>query len=389
MRILYFRWRVFVNQDVIKTFEKLGYTVDTVVHDDEGYGDNPDIERVMEDYLNDPQANYEFVFSMNYFPGIARACHRHGVKYVSWTCDNPLISMYDKSIFLPENYIFAFDKTNYLEFKGMGVENIYYLPLAAETERVGRVITKYSGEKIYAHDISFVGSLYQNNSYDKMSYSFPEYLRGYLDAVIEAQLNISGGNIVEAMLSADILGEIQKNYKLEKSEDSFSDLSLVFQTTILGFKIAQIQRRRGLIELSKNFDVALYTTSNTEDLIRIDNRGKADYWSQMPLIFNGSKINLNFTIPNIKSGIPLRVWDVLGCGGFLLTNFQAEMPYYFENAKHLVYFEDNRELVEKARYYLSHEEERLEIAKNGYELVKSKHSYEARLKEIIGIVRRG
>lgn len=60
-----------------------------------------------------------------------------------------------------------------------------------------------------------------------------------------------------------------------------------------------------------------------------------------------SKINLNFTIPNIKSGIPLRVWDVLGAGGFLLTNYQAEIPYYFKEGEDLVCFDGIDDLCEK------------------------------------------
>ena len=52
----------------------------------------------------------------------------------------------------------------------------------------------------FAGGISFVGNLYEKNSYDELETRFPEYLRGYFDAVMEAQLNISGGNIIEPML---------------------------------------------------------------------------------------------------------------------------------------------------------------------------------------------
>lgn len=44
----------------------------------------------------------------------------------------------------------------------------------------------------YRGDVAFVGSLYERNSYDKIKNRLPEYLRGYFDAVMEAQLNISG-----------------------------------------------------------------------------------------------------------------------------------------------------------------------------------------------------
>lgn len=80
------------------------------------------------------------VFTVNYFPLISNVCERTGVKYVSWTCDNPLISMYHESVFHACNYIFTFDKTNYLEFRGMGVKHIWYLPLAVDTERMDALL---------------------------------------------------------------------------------------------------------------------------------------------------------------------------------------------------------------------------------------------------------
>ena len=51
---------------------------------------------------------------------------------------------------------------------------------------------------------------------------------------MEAQLNISGANIVEPMLTTNILEQLQEYFQLEKSEGSFSDLGLIFQTTVLG-----------------------------------------------------------------------------------------------------------------------------------------------------------
>lgn len=114
--------------------------------------------------------------------------------------------------------------------------------------------------------------------------------------------------------------------------------------------------------------------------------GSVDYWSEMPKVFRASKINLNFTIPNIKSGIPLRVWDVLGAGGFLLTNYQAEIPLYFTEGEDLVCFDGIEDLREKAAYYLSHEEERNRIAGQGYEKVKKYHSYLNRIQTILKII---
>lgn len=373
MRILYYQWNVFNNLDILTAFATLGYRTDTFTEIDE-----------IEQY---DIRDYDFVFSVNYFISLSNYCQGQGIRYVCWTCDNPLISMYDQSVFNSCNYIFAFDKTNMLEFQQIGVQHIWHLPLAVNTDRLDKVIAEPDASiDSYAAEIAFVGSLYERNTYDKMSDKLPEYLRGYLDATMEAQMNISGGNIIEDMLTTPIMEEIQQYFELEKADDAFSNLSLIFQTTVLGFKIAQMQRRRSLIELSKSHQVNVYTLSDTSDLIRVHNCGSADYWKVMPKVFHESKINLNYTIPNIKSGIPLRMWDVLGCGGFLLTNYQAEIPYYFKDGEDLVCFDGIEDLKKKADYYLTHEDERRAIAQNGYDKVKNGHSYVDRIMEMMDII---
>ncbi len=395
MHILMYRWKAYNYRDIEQTFLLLGHTVDNIEQELGSYDVSPEFERVIEEKIRG--THYDMVFTVNYFPLISNVCERTGVKYVSWTCDNPLISMYHESVFHDCNYIFTFDKTNYLEFREMGVKHIWYLPLAVDTERMDALLgapekperrnaTQDSEMRKYRGDVAFVGSLYERNSYDKIKNRLPEYLRGYFDAVMEAQLNISGANIVEPMLTTNILEQLQEYFQLEKSEGSFSDLGLIFQTTVLGFKIAEIERRRALIELSKHYRVNVYSNSDVSDLLRIQYCGSVDYWSEMPKVFRMSKINLNFTIPNIKSGIPLRIWDVLGCGGFLLTNYQAEIPYYFKEGEDLVCFDSLEDLCEKVGYYLEHEEERKRIAWNGYRKVREKHSYIERIRTILDTV---
>lgn len=395
MHILMYRWKAYNYRDIEQTFLLLGHTVDNIEQELGSYDVSPEFERMIEEKIRG--THYDMVFTVNYFPLISNVCERTGVKYVSWTCDNPLISMYHESVFHACNYIFTFDKTNYLEFRGMGVKHIWYLPLAVDTERMDALLgapekperrnaTQDSEMRKYRGDVAFVGSLYERNSYDKIKNRLPEYLRGYFDAVMEAQLNISGANIVEPMLTTNILEQLQEYFQLEKSEGSFSDLGLIFQTTVLGFKIAEIERRRALIELSKHYRVNVYSNSDVSDLLRIQYCGSVDYWSEMPKVFRMSKINLNFTIPNIKSGIPLRIWDVLGCGGFLLTNYQAEIPYYFKEGEDLVCFDSLEDLCEKVGYYLEHEEERKRIAWNGYRKVREKHSYIERIRTILDTV---
>ena len=102
----------------------------------------------------------------------------------------------------------------------------------------------------------------------------------------------------------------------------------------------------------------------------------------MPLVFKQSKINLNITLRGMKGGVPLRAIDIMGCGGFLLSNFQSGFLDYFVPGEDFVYFENKEDLLYKIDYYLEHEEERKEIAGNGHDKIAAGHTYRHRVREM-------
>ena len=105
----------------------------------------------------------------------------------------------------------------------------------------------------------------------------------------------------------------------------------------------------------------------------------------MPLIFHFSKINLNPTAKSIRTGLPLRLFDVLACEGFLLTNYQSELTDYFTPGQDLECYTGEDDLLSKAEYYLTHENDRKEIAHNGYLALEKYHNYPERLLQMISL----
>ena len=106
----------------------------------------------------------------------------------------------------------------------------------------------------------------------------------------------------------------------------------------------------------------------------------------MPSVFYHSKINLNFSLRSITSGIPLRCMDILGANGFLLSNYQPELAEFFSPNEDFVFFESEYDLISKIEYYLSHEKERTEIAYNGWRKIQTNFSYEQQLQILISKV---
>jgi len=82
------------------------------------------------------------------------------------------------------------------------------------------------------------------------------------------------------------------------------------------------------------------------------------------------------------SQIKGRNFEVPGCGGLLLTEKVVGLEEYYDIGKEVVCFDDMDSLVEMSNYYLSHEEERSNIALQGYLRTIRNHTYAHRFTDI-------
>ena len=114
--------------------------------------------------------------------------------------------------------------------------------------------------------------------------------------------------------------------------------------------------------------------------------GAIDYYEIMPLVFQHSKINLNITLRSIQKGIPLRAFDIMGSGGFLLTNYQEDFLNYFAPGEDFIYYSSYEEAEAYASYYLSHEKERQQIAANALGKILDAHTFEHRIQTMLSVI---
>lgn len=385
MNIVIYQWKAYQQQDIYEALCSLKHQVicyDTpLLHPEE---DDDYVEQLVA-FLRRHDA--QILFSINYFPVLSDACEETGILYVAWTCDSPLLGLYHESVFHSCNRIFFFDKTDYHTFRSLGVKHAYYLPLGACVSR----LEKSQPSAQAAYDVSFVGNLYHHNSYDEMADCLPAYLSGYLDCALEAQQQITGGSLFPHLLTDDICSRLEPLIDYQKSPRSFADIRLLFSTTVLGFKAASIGRSETILRLSQALrahsrHVHLFTEDTDANLPFTVCHGPVDYRHTLPQIVKSSIVNLNMTIPNIQTGLPLRIWDILGCGGFVLSNFQSEIPELLQAGKELETYESQEELLEKCQFYVQHEDAAAKIARRGYETVRKAHTLQQRLAELLQTV---
>lgn len=387
MNILFYRYGSICEPDIIASFKHLGFNITEDTR--EVYNKQllpSDCIKGLNELLK--QDTYSFIFSINFFPSVSDVCNIWGIPYLCLIVDSPVLELFSTSLANPCNKVFLFDRQLYNDFHHINPDGIFHIPLATNVRDNYATATMASAtdRARFSSDISFIGSLYSEKClYNQIT--LPEKMRGYVDGLIEAQLLVYGYNFIEECVTPELIEAFCKvRPELINFPDSMKvDTKAVIAQHIISVKVAEQERLRYLKALSEHFNVDLYTGSDTYSMPLIHNRGFAKTNTEMPIIFHQSKINLNLTAKSIRSGLSLRIFDVLGCEGFLITNYQAELPEHFNIGEDLEAYTSLDDLMGKCEYYLSHDKDRQEIAHNGFEKVKKYHTYDIRLTQMLEI----
>ena len=387
MKILYVDWQMFGKEDIIKALRQMGHEVDQTDLPLQPGMQGEMLENALKACLT--AGKYDAVFTSNFYPVVSMACEQLSIKYISWTYDSPLIGLYNPAILNECNYVFTFDSEECNNLRSKGVKNIYYIPLGVAVDRVCNLTISSKDRETFSAEVGMVASLYneKHNLYDRMEQRLSEYTRGYLEAVMQAQKNLFGGFILEEVLYNErIIQDMLRAMPYELDEGSLANVEYVYANYFLSRKVATMQRTEFINAISKEHIMKVYSPGDLSMIPTAIHMGTVDYNTDMNKVFQLSKINLNITLPSIHTGIPLRAMDIMGAGGFLLTNYQADFMESFVPNEDFVYFTSMNEALALSDYYLEHEEERQRIAENGRRKVAENHSYLVHLKEIFSVV---
>ena len=239
----------------------------------------------------------------------------------------------------------------------------------------------------YICEISFIGNLYNGEKNRLRNVELSPYATGYVEGLIRSQQQIYGYNLLRDVLQQQpqIVTEVIEKCQLRLGEEFVQD-DVQLATDALGMEVSARERETVLRVLGNKYPIKWYGASKlSESLLSgyLEQKGYADYETEIPLIYQNSRINLNITSKTITSGIPQRVFDILACGGFCLTNYQPEVAEFFEDGLELVMYHSVEDLLEKVAYYLAHEEERKQIAVNGKKKLEACYELMDRVKEML------
>ncbi len=414
MRILFYDMGSYLYDDILDALKSMGHTVRTAYyHFEDRYKDDFFMDRFTRKVK---ESAYDIIFSVNFFPLVAVIAHEQGIPYVSWSCDSPLAEGLEDYFDYDTNRIWLFDRAEVESYREKGHAQVFYSPLAVNTSRVKKVIEQGNISDVidkYRCDAAFVGSLY-NASLEGLTAPLDDYLKGYIDGILNTQIEFYGTDLLSMTITDEILDKVNAQYAalrqaasaqpgasetvsssdnaslsvaLNDASDTVSASDTYINRRGLAFAIQKqitFAERVTLIDtLGSMCDMRFYSTKEYPFESSVRFMGPVKYHEQMPLVFAASRLNLCPTLRSIISGIPLRSLDILACGGVLLSNFQPELAEYFTDGEDLIMYSSLEDAIAKAAWYLENEEARARIAGHARPILESGFNYCDKLTDIL------
>lgn len=376
-KILFFQWHSFMNDGMEAALKKLEITYDTYFYQ---FSDWEADDKFSEQFaVQLKKKDYAFVLSVNFSPLIAQVCHDMKVCYAAWIYDSPIHIRRTESLCYDTSHVFCFDRWQAQDYRKQGIR-AYHLPLAANPDIFLKNQISAADRKKYQAQVSLVGKLYKTD-YNYYSGPLNEYQRGYLEGILKAQGKVYGAYFIPELLTDTLLDGMNERYR--QASGGTASITKAELEYMLACEVTGRERYVALAVLSNHFKIKHYADEADERLKKVEFMGYADYYRQMPKIFQLSDVNLNISLRTIRTGIPLRVLDVLACGGFLISNYQEELAEYFRLGEELATYADVEELVYLVNAYLQDEAGRKRIACCGQERIKKDFTYEKALQVIL------
>ncbi len=200
----------------------------------------------------------------------------------------------------------------------------------------------------------------------------------------------------------------QINNKLIKNRNLYN---VSFVGGINLFEGGHFKRLETLVGLSRKMDLDLFLggkvlndwqlykwaqrnrllKGNLKEAIQINQLGKKNkgetFGIQMYQILADSKISLNIHIDRAKNkAANIRLFEATGTGTCLLTDWKDNITEYFKPDVEIVTFNTVNDCIDKIKFLLNNENERIKIAYAGQKRTLENYSIKQRIQQIIPIL---
>jgi spore maturation protein CgeB len=262
--------------------------------------------------------------------------------------------------------------------RGLGFERIHYLPLGTDETLFRPSDAPASGDVA----VGFVGDS-MNRAVAKYAARIPSWPKAARQVDEAARRLIDQTGLTpHGAIAADGLARRPEI----RSLDPAGRLDL---EALVTWRATQMYRLRMIRALAEFRPVVVGDEGWRDHLDdRFRPRPPVDYYQELPDFYRTCRVNFNATSLQMKGGVNQRLFDVPACGGFLITDRRAQAEALFESGREMICYDHPDQARQMVRYYLTHERERLSVARRARDRVLAEHTYVHRVRRMIDCMRR-
>ncbi|MDQ7032664.1 MAG: DUF3880 domain-containing protein [Desulfonauticus sp.] len=331
----------------------------------------------------------DFIFTINHL-GVDREgilidlLERLELPLVSWFVDNPhlILYLYNK-VKSNLTFIFTWDADNIELLKKRGFNNVYYLPLAADTYRFNPKNNKLIDYRL-KEDISFIGNsmVYKVLERKQKLAFFPDLLTD----IDKIALIFKESSFLTV---SDCLKEKFPHVYVKWQNLPDIEYKLSFEALITW--LATLYYRLECVKEILPFNPKIVGDKGWFEILPPKGwryGAELNYYKDLPFFYGKNKINFNATSAQMKGAVNQRVFDVPASGNFLITDYRSQMENLFVLNKEIVFYRHKDEIPELVDFYLKHPTLRDKIIQRALERILQEHTYEHRVKFIYQTMKR-
>lgn len=373
-RALLFEGELFVD-DVADTLLGEGYGV---------YPLDPTLVSLEQLAFDVRRFNPQFMFAINYRKGYAEFSESVGIPLLVWEIDpttDRLAPLVRRS---SSTWIFTYREAHVQEYRQAGFDNASQRLLAANPRTRHPVVLDAPLMAKYGAPLSFVGASMKTQAMD--------YHKAFVDGFVQGGLERGWvtGNLQQ------ILQEQRRDFSTFVIKDAFErrfgdkldaweKCASPHDPAQLAAEISACEKRITYVTSLIPMGIRVWGDQGWADLPGLGEgfRGRAEHGEELTRIYNGSLVNLDIGRVYQEDIITMRVFDVLACAGFLLTEAHDVISRVFVVGRDLECYTDLQDLREKVAYYTQHPEKAKQIGQRGYEKVVENHTFRQRLQSML------
>jgi spore maturation protein CgeB len=325
------------------------------------------------------QERPQFLLSVNMkgFDGegiVAGLAARFGIPAAVWFVDDPHpILLHQKSFVNSSIVAFSWERAYIPWLAKQGFGSVHYLPLATDPSLfpIGRASS-------FGAEVGFVGSAMGRNFLDEIARRFlwRKELEPLVTAAAEALCSDASLSISEILRRTCSDRGIPLPYT--------DDKNLTWLCSYIIHTASMLQRKKIVGACIPRGIQTFGDPEGWKGLFgeTIKTHPSIDYRHALADVYRGIGVNINITSRQMRSAVNQRVFDIPLCGGFVLSDHQADLDELFEPDE-VARYDSAETIVDKIDYFISHSAERSAISDRARKKILGEHTYVHRIDSIL------